>query len=118
MRVLSALMALLFLFGAAVQYNDPDPLQWVAIYIAAAVASLMAFRDRQPRWFAGLVGVVAEVWAATIARQVDLASLGHMFDEFEMHSLAVEEAREATGLLIIALWMAMLFWRASSQTRN
>jgi len=35
-----------------------------------------------------------------------------MFDAWEMKSPSVEEAREASGLLIVAAWMMVLFVRA------
>jgi hypothetical protein len=35
-----------------------------------------------------------------------------MFDAWEMQSVNVEQAREATGLLIVAGWMAVLAVRA------
>ena len=39
------------------------------------------------------------------------AQYSHMFDAWEMKSVSVEEAREATGLLIVAAWMAVLLVR-------
>ena len=39
----------------------------------------------------------------------------HMFDAWEMKSVPVEEAREATGLLIVAAWMAVLVVGAASR---
>jgi hypothetical protein len=109
MRVLSGLMALLFLFSVAVQYNDPDPVRWMAIYGAAAVACLWrSAAARVPRWLPSVVAVTAVLWAAVSARLVDPAALPHMFDSFEMHSLAVEEARETSGLLIVTAWMLVV----------
>ena len=35
-----------------------------------------------------------------------------MFDAWEMKSPSVEEAREASGLLIVAVWMIVLMIRA------
>ena len=32
----------------------------------------------------------------------------HMFDAWEMKSIAVEEAREASGLLIVGAWMLVV----------
>jgi Transmembrane family 220, helix len=34
--------AALFTFAAAVQVNDPDPLLWMAVYVAAAVVAGLA----------------------------------------------------------------------------
>jgi hypothetical protein len=36
LRLASGLFAALFLLGAIVQINDPDPLRWMLLYLAAA----------------------------------------------------------------------------------
>jgi hypothetical protein len=113
-RFLDLTMALLFAFAAALQLNDPDPVQWIAIYSAACVLSLVAFaRRRAPPAVAIVVFAIAILWAALIAFGGPAASeYGHMFDAWEMRSPSVEEAREASGLLIVAGWMMVLFIRA------
>jgi len=110
MRFLDLTMALLFAFAAALQFNDPDPIQWIAIYSAACVLSLLAATRRRVALAALLaVFAIAIVWAALIAFGGPAASeYGHMFDAWEMTAADVEEAREAVGLLIVAAWMAAL----------
>jgi hypothetical protein len=107
------MMALLFAFAAAVQYNDPDPLRWIAIYSAACALSLVAFFGRRVTAVLPLaVFAIAMVWAVVIAFGGPTAlEYGHMFDSWEMKSPSVEEAREASGLLIVAVWMMVLFIR-------
>ena len=62
------------------------------------------------------VFAVAIGWAATIAFGGPAASeYRHMFDAWEMKSVSVEEAREATGLLIVSAWMAAV---AAGQRRG
>ena len=106
-------MALLFAFAAALQFNDPDPIRWIAIYIAACVLSIRAATRRRVSPAASLaVFAIASVWAALIAFGGPAASeYRHMFDAWEMKSPSVEEAREASGLLIVAAWMIVLFLR-------
>lgn len=118
MRLLDLTMVLLFVLAAALQYNDPDPIPWVAIYLAAALVSLTAARGRRiPRRLAATVAIFAIGWAALIAfRGPALSEYGHMFDAWEMKSPAVEEAREASGLVIVAAWMTVLFVRARRRT--
>lgn len=100
-RAANAVMATLFLFGAAVQYNDPDPLRWMAIYLAAATACVLATLDRMPRMLPILVGLAALVWMATLAPHVlGRVGFGEMVAEWEMKDARVEEGREAYGLLI------------------
>jgi hypothetical protein len=107
-------MALLFAFAAAVQFNDPDPIRWIAIYTAACVLSLVMFaRRRLMPVLALAVFAIAIAWAAVIAFGGPAASeYGHMFDAWEMKSPSVEEAREASGLVIVAVWMIVLMIRA------
>ena len=109
-RTLNAMMAALFVFAVVVQYNDPDPVPWMAIYSAAAgLCAVAALRGRVPPIAPAIVGAVALAWALDWASGVrSLATYGHMFDSWEMKSQPIEEAREASGLLIVAGWMAIL----------
>jgi hypothetical protein len=107
-------MAALFAFAAALQFNDPDPVQWVAVYLAAALLSLtVALRQRVPPAAIVALTVVAIAWAVAIALRVPSASeYRHMFDAWEMKTPSVEEAREASGLGIVAAWMIVLLVRS------
>jgi hypothetical protein len=107
-RIVNWIMCALFVVAAVVQFNDPDPLLWVAIYGAAFLICLMvAVRGRISRALPAAVAIVAVAWSvATIAGGPAAAQYTHMFDAWEMQSLPVEEAREAAGLLIVAAWMA------------
>ncbi len=104
--VANALMLLAFVFSVIVQFNDPDPLLWAAIYAAAAVACSLELRRRTPFTLPAAVAAVALAWAATLApRVIGRVPFASMFVEFEMANVAVEESREMYGLLLIALWM-------------
>ena len=109
-RIVNTFMALVFLMAVLVQYNDPDPLQWMAIYGAAFAVSLVALlRKRVNPAVPLLIGAVALAWSLSII----FGGPGgnnylHMFDAWEMQSVNVEQAREATGLLIVAAWMIVL----------
>jgi hypothetical protein len=112
-RIVNALMALLFLVAVVVQYNDPDPLQWMAIYGAACVVSVTAMLQRRVHPAVPLItGAVALAWSVSIIfGGPGGANYLHMFDVWEMQSVNVEQAREATGLLIVAGWMVVLATR-------
>jgi hypothetical protein len=113
-RIADGIFVLLFAFSIVVQVNDPDPLPWIAIYGAAAIASLMA---GSAHWmFPVAIGLVALAWAVTLAPNViGQVPFLEMFEEFEMKDIGVEESREMYGLLLVAGWMAVLghrnFWR-------
>ena len=115
-KVADALFLLMFAFSVVVQVNDPDPLTWMAIYGAAAIACLLSLMGRLPWSFAVITGLIALVWAATIApRVIGQVPFLDMFAEFEMKDIGVEESREMYGLLIVGGWMAVLghrsFWK-------
>jgi len=110
MRVLQWVMAAAFALSVAVQYNDPDPLVWMAIYGAAmGVAIWAALRPRSYLWWVpAAVGVVAMVWAADLLPQVaGRVRIPELFASWEMKNARVEVAREDGGLLIVAFWMAV-----------
>jgi hypothetical protein len=113
-RVVGALMTVLLAVAVAVQYNDPDPIPWMVIYGAACALSALAIvRGRAPLMPAAVVGVAALVWGLMVAREAyGRSSLSEMFQSWEMNSPGIEEAREASGLLIVAAWMAVLAIRA------
>ena len=113
MRFLDLGMASLFAFAAALQYNDPDPIRWIAVYGAACVLSLLSAAARRILPATVLtVGLVALVWALWIALGGPAVSeYSHMFDAWEMKSPSVEAAREASGLILVAAWMAVLLVR-------
>jgi hypothetical protein len=109
-------MALMFTFSVIVQANDPDPWRWMLLYGVAAGACLLAFRRGLRWWVPAVVGVIALIWSATIApRVVGRVAFLDMFEEFEMKNAGIEESREMYGLLLVALWMAVLTARAALQ---
>jgi hypothetical protein len=121
-KVVNGLMTAAFLFSAAVQYNDPDPVRWMAIYGAAAVVCVLAILGRG-RWpLAAGVGLVTLAWALTLAPAViGKVRFGELFEAFEMKDERVEVAREMGGLLIVAVWMAVLaiaFWRQRTAAKS
>src|SRR5206468_7543300 len=69
-RALNLLMVALFLLAVAVQYNDPDPIRWMSIYGMAAVACGLSYRDKLHWSIPAATGLVALIWAATIAPRV------------------------------------------------
>lgn len=105
-RSLAYAMAAVFASFAALQYNDPDPIRWIAIY-GAAVAISAALPHRRGAATAGLaVGLVAAAWSAYLAagvwRVIELPDLWRKMSE---KGGAVEEGREAGGLAIEAAWL-------------
>jgi hypothetical protein len=114
--VTNGLMFLAFAYSVAVQFNDPDPVRWVIMYGAAAAACLVPARQVAAPYAAGVVGLAAVVWSATIAPHViGKTDLGDLFRTMDRKTPEVEYGREMLGLAIIAAWMAVLAvrgWRS------
>ena len=102
-------MILAFLFSAIVQYNDPDPLIWMAIYGAAMIACLLFALGKLPSYLPAIVASIALVWALSLASQV-IGKVGftELFQAFEMKDERIEAGREFGGLLIVVFWMSAL----------
>jgi hypothetical protein len=105
-RILAALMCGVFLFSAAVQWNDPDPWLWMPLYaLAAGLAGLGAAGKLplRPNVAASALFVALLVlWAPSL---IDART--DAFTHWRMQSPADEEAREAGGLALCALWSAV-----------
>ncbi len=97
--------ALLFIYFAAVQYNDPDPLLWMMLYgITAGLSALYAI-NKLPRTVTFVVCLAALGLSIYLATRV----IGQqpIFDE---------EGREMFGGLIVAGWLGVLL-RQSTKKR-
>jgi hypothetical protein len=102
-------MSAVFVLGLAVQYNDPDPVFWMALYAGVAVLSAGACLGRGwPR-----TTLVALILYAAITLYW-LPGLGQVrpesFTSFQMKSPQDEVVREAAGLLLCTGWLALLLW--------
>ncbi len=128
MRALNGVFGLLFVFSAALQYNDPDPWGWAAVYLWAAGACiawergglgpaapgrgpggtpLKRARGLHPVWWA-LPGVCL-TWSGTILAGMTLqVPLAQALTDWGMHTAGSEEAREIGGLWIVAAWTGFL----------
>ena len=107
-RWISALMSLLFVFAAVVQWNDPDPLLWILAYLSTALlAGFHAARGAAPaKACFALAGALA-AGSALLVGSLLQADAG-AFTSFSMKDETAEEARECIGLLLAALYALVL----------
>ena len=102
-KIIVILFGILFIVSAALQYNDPDPLIWIVIWGIAGIVTLAFAFNRISFPIPLVMGVAA------------LIGFFYMYPEkFEGFEIGagdiknIEEAREAFGLLIIAVVMLAL----------
>lgn len=106
--VANRIMAVLFLISAIIQFNDPDPLRWAAIYGAAGFACLAARRFRYSWPLPTGVGLVALVWAAWLSPILPQVRLRDLARSMHAETPSIELGREFLGLLIVLGWMGVL----------
>lgn len=120
-------MALLLLWAAALQLNDPDPACWFAIYsaggaLAALAASGVASGARGPRRaLAGCAALLTGVclgWAGLLATFLQGVAFPDLGASMTPEHPEVEWTRELLGLLIVALWSAGIAWRMRGPLRQ
>ena len=106
-RYVSWSVALLLLLCAGLQFNDPDPVRWIAIYAgAAAISAILPLRLRLHP-VAVVVGMGAAIWCGYLAAPVvGLVSFADLFSSMSEKSGLVERAREAIGTGLVSLWLA------------
>jgi hypothetical protein len=107
--VFNAIFLIAFLLSALVQYNDPDALPWILIYLAAAAMCILQTLARCPRWLPVTLLIVSLGWmGALLPAIVGQVSPAEVFESISMRTRAVEEAREIGGLALVAAWSAVL----------
>ena len=106
------LLTLLFGIGAAVQYNDPDSLVWIIVYLAAALVSLLFALDKL-NILIPLVGGVVCFMGFVILYPSDFQG----FDLDDGDIKTVELGRESFGLLIISLVCILYTFRLKRSSK-
>lgn len=107
LRIISVIMLILLLLCIVVQYNDPDGPLWMLIYGYGTAVTAMAVAKRYSvlavLGFAGYtMGFI--YWIPGVV----VEDPSHLFTDLQMGHAGVEEAREAFGLFLCAVWMLVL----------
>jgi len=100
MKSANYIMIVLFAIAAIVQYNDPDPFRWIAVYLGAIAICLLFAWDQLPT-------TLAFVYAAACL----VAGLVLFIRALERTSWQWDEGvNEPAGLFAIFLWISTLAW--------
>lgn len=110
MRLLNGFFLVLFLFSAAVQYNDPDPYLWIPLYLFGALICYLALRKR----FVPALYIIG--WVVYIPYAVFLFFDKHgvlsWWSKHDAENIAqsmkatkpwIEETREFIGLMLLII---------------
>ena len=105
------LLTLYFIFAAAVQYNDPDPVHWMLLYLTSALGCVLAAlgKDRAGLLYA-LVGMATIEMAMTGEGFITWLRVGNenlITAKMTAEKPYIELGREFLGAAIslaVALW--------------
>ena len=109
LRILNWSFGLLFLVAALIQWNDPDPWRWSAIWGAASLVCFVS-TQRQVHWSVPMLLIaICAVWIATLVPEVSQDfRIGELAKSMKAERPAIELSREILGLAIILFWMAII----------
>ncbi len=100
----------MFFAMAGLQFNDPDPVYWVAVYGGAALVALSKALGRHSEFWAAVTigGVVAGLIYAVpgVLNFVDYGSFEELFGDMAASKPYVESTREFGGLMIVLIVLA------------
>lgn len=123
MKVLNVLLILLFIYSAAVQYNDPDPYVWIPIYLYGATLCLLALRRKYnfTMYVLGLLTYIGFAVYHFVGETGVLAWMTRYHAESLTQSMTatkpwIEETREFFGLVVlIAALSSNMVWLAKAK---
>lgn len=101
-KIIKYFFTLLFLFFAAVQYNDPDPIVWIPTYLLPIL--LLWKKGKRDRIMYFGFGLIYLLWAAN---QFPAEWEGVRLNAMGMKTINIELGRESLGLGIagISVWI-------------
>lgn len=119
MKTINILLAVMFLFFALLQINDPDPIVWILIYGVMVLVCGMAAYERYSRRLMLIQAIVYMVYAVTLWPSIMVWIRSEdpslVFDDLaKMQYPYIEESREFLGLMI-CLAVLGLYWFGSTK---
>lgn len=114
MKITYWVLSVVFALFALVQYNDPDPIQWILLYAGVAVHFGMAASGKMYRPAVWLWLAAAAIWAATLLPDfINWIRMGEpsIVDTMKAEQPWIELTREFLGLVLAALGCGFLLWK-------
>lgn len=117
MRIFSYFLGVVFILFAIVQFNDPDYIIWVCLYLIPAAIAFTFTHRKQNKWillilaFTYLIGAI-ELFPPSIG---DWISAEEESQSLGMKLPGIEEARESMGLFMCFLALAFFWFKAKQK---
>lgn len=118
MKIINIFLIALFVYAAAVQYNDPDPYVWIPMYLYGAVISFLATKGKYN--FAMYALGIATYLGFSVYHFTGETGMLAWLTTYEAESITatmqaakpwIEETREFFGLLLLLVSLtANMLW--------
>ena len=115
MKITNLLLTLLFLLFAYFQWNDPDPFEWIAIYLSVAIVSGFATFGKYSKRINLIGGAICLIWMVTLVPGViDWIKDGmpSITGTMKAETPHIEYMREFLGLSIILAAFTFHYYQA------
>ena len=117
MKIFNSIFLILFVVSAVLQYNDPDPVLWILIYLFAALSCYFSIRNlNYPRIN---LTVIVFLFSYAVFLFFDKDGVLTWLTEHQAENIAgsmkastpwIEETREFFGLVIILTVLSLNFF--------
>jgi hypothetical protein len=117
MKIFNSIFLILFVVSAVLQYNDPDPVLWILIYLFAAFSCYLSIRNLNYPWI-NLTAIVL-LFSYAVFLFFDKDGVLTWLTEHQAENIAgsmkastpwIEETREFFGLVIILTVLSLNFF--------
>lgn len=122
MKVFNIIFCILFIISAGLQYNDPDPILWIPIYLLGAFISYSAIRNKYYPFLtlsAIILFVIYAIYLFFDKSGVLIWATEHQAENIAESMKAskpwIEETREFFGLLILIAVMLINYIKSKRQ---
>lgn len=113
-------MGIIFLLFAGFQWNDPDPIEWIAIYVAVSTVHFLAFFGIFKRIPVFALMVILFTWALFyipgVMDWLGNHEIGDIAKSMRAEEPYIEFSREFLGLVLCILSLVLQVMRDNKKT--
>ncbi len=120
-KIINLSLAALFVLFAALQYNDPDPFHWMALYFFTALVCVFAAYRRYNIYVLWLGILVCLVWMGTLLPEfINWIKMGapNIAGEMKATEPYIEFTREFLGVGICLGALVWQFWMKRKKVKD
>lgn len=115
MKILNIIIAAIFLLFAIVQYNDPDPWGWMALYAMVAGISAFASFRKYNNWIILTGMLICLIWLGFLIPEfIHWIQMGmpNIAETMKAEEPYIEYTREFLGLFLCLIVLGFHYFKA------